>query len=59
MKSNAIKVILYSFPFIGILSANPPDFPSTPNQAPIGGLGLLAAAGGAMALKKIRNKKKK
>ena len=35
-----------------------PTFPSTPNQAPIGGLGLLAAAGGAIALKKLWDKKK-
>ena len=29
-----------------------PSFPGTPSQAPIGGLGLLAAAGGALAIKK-------
>ncbi|MFV1883883.1 MAG: PID-CTERM protein-sorting domain-containing protein [Balneola sp.] len=34
-----------------------PGFPSTPSQAPIdGGLGLLAAAGGAYAIKKLRRK---
>ncbi len=33
----------------------PPGLPSTPDQAPIdGGLGLLAAAGGAYAWKKLR-----
>ncbi|MFV1882864.1 MAG: PID-CTERM protein-sorting domain-containing protein [Balneola sp.] len=37
-----------------------PGLPSAPSQAPIdGGLGLLAAAGGAYALKKLRNKKNK
>lgn len=36
-----------------------PSFPSEPASAPIdGGLGLLAAAGGAYALKKLRNKTK-
>jgi len=35
-----------------------PSFPDPPSQAPIGGLGLLAAAGGALALKKLRDKKK-
>lgn len=36
-----------------------PGLPSTPDQAPIdGGLGLLAAAGGAYAVKKLRDKKK-
>ena len=34
-----------------------PGLPSTPDQAPIdGGLGLLAAAGGAYAWKKLKNK---
>ena len=35
-----------------------PSFPGTPTQTPIGGLGLLAAAGGAMALKKFMDRKK-
>jgi len=36
-----------------------PGLPSAPSQAPIdGGLGLLAAAGGAYALKKINDRKK-
>ena len=32
------------------------DFPTEPNQAPIGGLGLLAAGGAALAYKKLRKK---
>ena len=36
-----------------------PSFPSAPTQTPIGGLGLLAAAGGAMALKKFMDGRKK
>lgn len=36
----------------------PPPPPVKPQQAPIdGGLGLLAAAGGAYAIKKLRDKK--
>ena len=36
-----------------------PGLPSAPSQAPIdGGLGLLAAAGGAYALKKLRDRKR-
>ncbi|MFV1884001.1 MAG: PID-CTERM protein-sorting domain-containing protein [Balneola sp.] len=36
-----------------------PGLPGAPSQAPIdGGLGLLAAAGGAYAIKKLRDKKK-
>ncbi|MEX0609571.1 MAG: hypothetical protein WD016_12875 [Balneolaceae bacterium] len=41
-----------------LLCAQPPGLPGSPSQAPIdGGLGLLAAAGGAYALKKLRDKK--
>ena len=37
----------------------PPGFPTTPTDAPIdGGLSLLAAAGGAYAIKKLRDKNK-
>ena len=32
------------------------SFPSEPNQAPIGGLGLLIAGGAALAYKKLRKK---
>jgi hypothetical protein len=40
-----------------IIAQPPPALPSAPNQAPIdGGLGLLAAAGGAYAWKKLRNR---
>lgn len=37
----------------------PPALPGSPEQTPIdGGLGLLAAAGGAYALNKLRQKKR-
>ncbi|MCH8494281.1 MAG: hypothetical protein LAT57_01445 [Balneolales bacterium] len=39
-----------------VLAAQPPGLPSPPDQAPLGGLGLLAAAGGAYAWKKLRHK---
>lgn len=39
--------------------AQPPPPPVKPAQTPIdGGLGILAAAGGAYAIKKLRDKKK-
>ena len=42
-----------------LASAQPPPPPSKPSQTPIdGGLGLLAAAGGAYAVKKLRDRKK-
>ena len=38
--------------------AQTPGLPTTPDQAPIdGGLGLLAAAGGAYAIKRLRRTK--
>ena len=30
------------------------DFPTEPNQAPIGGVGLLVAGGAALAYKKLK-----
>ena len=43
---------------VAIVQAQP-GLPSAPSQAPIdGGLGLLAAAGGAYAFKKLRDKRK-
>ena len=42
-----------------LASSQPPGLPGNPDQAPIdGGLGILAAAGGAYALKKLRDSKK-
>ena len=44
--------------FSSLAIAQPPGFPSQAEQAPIdGGLSLLAAAGGAYAIKKLRDKK--
>jgi len=50
-----ITVILLT---TAVVLAQPPGLPSAPSQAPIdGGLGLLAAAGGAYAWKKLRSRK--
>lgn len=44
---------------VTLVQAQPPGLPAAPSQAPIdGGLSLLAAAGGAYAIKKLRDKKK-
>ena len=44
--------------FVTELVMAQPGLPSAPSQAPIdGGLSLLAAAGGAYAIKKLRDKK--
>ena len=58
MKHTIYKIAAAALPMVAIVSAQP-DFPSGPAQAPIGGLGLLAAAGGAWAVKKLRDKNKK
>lgn len=51
-------LILLLFASPELLLADPPIFPDNPDQVPIdGGLGLLAAAGGAYALNKLRQKK--
>jgi hypothetical protein len=58
MRNKIAQIIALSLPLITVVTAQP-GFPDAPNQAPIGGLGLLAAAGGAMALKKLYDKHKK
>ncbi|WP_020403889.1 PID-CTERM protein-sorting domain-containing protein [Gracilimonas tropica] len=51
-------VIAFTILLTTILMAQPPGLPATPSQAPIdGGLGLLAAAGGGYALKKLRDRR--
>ena len=58
MSNKIAQIIVLSLTLITIITAQP-AFPGGPDQAPIGGLGLLAAAGGAMALKKLYDKHKK
>ena len=50
-------IILSVVVFSSIILAQP-SFPNAPTQTPIGGLGLLAAAGGAMVIKKFMDRKK-
>ena len=49
-------MILNTFLVNATIFAQGVDFPTEPNQAPIGGLGLLAAGGAAIAYKKLRKK---
>ena len=53
-----IRIAVFVLPLITVVIAQP-SFPGEPDQAPIGGLGLLAAAGGALAIKKLLDKHKK
>lgn len=53
MLSLVVMLLLFS----GELLSQPPGLPPIPDQAPIdGGLSLLAAAGGAYAINKLREK---
>ena len=52
------RIAVFVLPLITVVIAQP-SFPGTPSQVPIGGLGLLAAAGGALAIKKLLDKHKK
>ncbi len=60
MKYLAITLITFTIILVATaLVLAQPGLPSAPSQAPIdGGLGLLAAAGGAYAYKKLKNKRK-
>ncbi len=58
MKKTVVQIIALTLPLITIITAQP-AFPNSPNQAPIGGLGLLAAVGGAIALRKLYDRHKK
>jgi hypothetical protein len=58
MLTRLTQIAIFVLPLITVVIAQP-SFPGTPNQAPIGGLGLLAAAGGALAIKKLLDKHKK
>ncbi|GAB5409525.1 MAG: hypothetical protein BalsKO_18900 [Balneolaceae bacterium] len=61
MKYLAISLIPFTIILIATTFAlAQPGLPSAPSQAPIdGGLGLLAAAGGAYAYKKLKQKSNK
>ncbi len=58
MMTRLIRIAVFVLPLITVVIAQP-SFPGEPDQAPIGGLGLLAAAGGALAVKKLMDKRKK
>ena len=56
MKTKLYTLLITIISITNPLSAQGVSFPSTPSQAPIGGLELLIGAGGAMAWKKLREK---
>ena len=58
MKNTLLLIIISSFIFSSMLVAQGVGFPDAPDQGPIGGVVLLALAGGGLALKKLYNRKK-
>ena len=58
MLTTLTRIALFVLPLITVVIAQP-GFPGVPNQAPIGGLGLLAAAGVALGVKKLIDRRKK
>ena len=58
MKTKLYTLVITLFSITSWLVAQGIDFPSDPSQAPIGGLGLLIGAGGAMAWSKLKNRNK-
>ena len=57
MKNTLLLIIISSFIFSSMLVAQV-GFPDAPGLGPIGGVVLLALAGGGLALKKLYNRKK-
>ena len=58
MRNIYYRLILLLPTLISTIMAQGVEFPEDPTQAPIGGLGLLAAAGAAMAYKKLKDRNK-
>jgi hypothetical protein len=54
----AMALLLFAgAPEIAAQTPPPPALPGMPDQAPLGGISLLAAAGGAYAWLKLRNRR--
>jgi hypothetical protein len=58
MKTKLYTLLITIISITNTLIAQGVDFPDPPNQGPIGGLGLLAAAGGALAYRRLKNRNK-
>jgi len=56
MKTKLYTLLITIISITNIIIAQGVTFPDEPAQAPIGGLGLLAAAGGALAYKKLKDR---
>ena len=56
MKTKLYTLLITIISITNTLIAQGVTFPDEPAQAPIGGLGLLATAGGALAYKKLKDR---
>tara|TARA_B100000700_G_scaffold206304_1_gene226816 strand:+ start:393 stop:566 length:174 start_codon:yes stop_codon:yes gene_type:complete len=56
MKNIMIKIIVVMMNLGTCLLAQGVNFPSTPTQTPIGGLGVLALLGAALVYKSLKKK---
>ena len=58
MKTKLYTLLITIISITNTIIAQGIGFPDPPSQAPIGGLELLIGAGGAMAWRKLKNRKK-
>ena len=58
MKTKLYTLLITIISITNTLIAQGVGFPENPSQAPIDGLELLIGAGGAMAWRKLKNRKK-
>tara|TARA_Y100001935_G_C17311812_1_gene517357 strand:+ start:29379 stop:29555 length:177 start_codon:yes stop_codon:yes gene_type:complete len=56
MRTKAIVVVVFVVLLITETVLAQPGLPTPPAQAPLGGLALLAAAGGLYAVKKLKDR---
>ena len=59
MKHRLLNIVLIALGLISTVMAQAPGMPGAPAQGPITGIGWLAAAGGLLFARKIRDQNKK
>ena len=59
MKFKLFNIVLVTLGLISTVMAQAPGMPGAPDQGPITGIGWLAAAGGLLFARKIRDQHKK
>ena len=59
MKHRLLNIVLIALGLISTVMAQAPGMPGAPDQGPITGIGWLAAAGGLLFARKIRDQHQK